>query len=163
MTDPNSRLLRAGWLLGVGLGGFIDGIVLHQLLQWHNMLSAKMPPIDLLSSKVNMFWDGVFHAAVWIITAFGVQQLWRAAVQAGPRLRGQGQRLFGSMLLGWASFNIVEGVVDHHMLGLHHVRDFVVYKLPWDLAFLGISVLLALIGWILVRRPSRPEYQDLNR
>jgi uncharacterized membrane protein len=26
-------------LLGIGLGGFFDGIVLHQILQWHHMLS----------------------------------------------------------------------------------------------------------------------------
>ena len=29
----------AGILLGVGLGGFFDGIVLHQLLQWHHMIT----------------------------------------------------------------------------------------------------------------------------
>ncbi len=27
-------------ILGVGLGGFVDGIVLHQVLQWHHMLSS---------------------------------------------------------------------------------------------------------------------------
>jgi uncharacterized membrane protein len=32
-------------LLGLGLGGFFDGIVLHQILQWHHMLSA-VKPID---------------------------------------------------------------------------------------------------------------------
>ena len=29
-----------GIILGVGLGGFVDGIVLHQVLQWHHMLSS---------------------------------------------------------------------------------------------------------------------------
>ena len=29
-----------GFLLGVGFGGFVDGIVLHQILQWHHMLTA---------------------------------------------------------------------------------------------------------------------------
>lgn len=29
-----------GIILGVGLGGFLDGIVLYQLLQWHHMLTS---------------------------------------------------------------------------------------------------------------------------
>ncbi|HSU48308.1 MAG TPA: DUF2243 domain-containing protein [Arthrobacter sp.] len=27
------------FLLGMGLGGFVDGILLHQLFQWHHMLT----------------------------------------------------------------------------------------------------------------------------
>jgi uncharacterized membrane protein len=33
-------------ILGVGLGGFVDGIVLHQVLQWHHLLSDGGPPDD---------------------------------------------------------------------------------------------------------------------
>jgi len=36
-------LIAAGTALGIGMGGFVDGIVLHQLMQVHNMLSAKYP------------------------------------------------------------------------------------------------------------------------
>jgi uncharacterized membrane protein len=28
--------ISAGILFGLGLGGFFDGIVLHQVLQWHH-------------------------------------------------------------------------------------------------------------------------------
>ena len=35
--------VAAGILFGLGLGGFVDGIVLHQLLQWHHMLSGWYP------------------------------------------------------------------------------------------------------------------------
>ncbi len=38
-TAPNSIRLP-GIVLGVGLGGFVDGILLHQLLQWHHMLTS---------------------------------------------------------------------------------------------------------------------------
>ena len=38
------RGIPAGILLGVGLGGFADGIALHQIAQWHNMGSAVLPP-----------------------------------------------------------------------------------------------------------------------
>jgi uncharacterized membrane protein len=29
-----------GLLMGIGLGGFVDGILLHQILQWHHMLTS---------------------------------------------------------------------------------------------------------------------------
>ena len=47
-------LVSSGILLGTGLGGFVDGIVLHQILQWHKMLSSKLPPNNLVAIKVNM-------------------------------------------------------------------------------------------------------------
>lgn len=147
--NPAAALVRAGLLLGIGLGGFFDGIVLHQLLQWHNMLSAKIPPVDLVAAKVNMFWDGVFHAAVWLVTLWGVVALWRASTDAD--LRGHGRRLAGAMLMGWALFNIVEGVIDHHLLDLHHVREFVVDKAPWDWGFLAASVAIGMAGAALLR------------
>ena len=31
---------RPAIVLGIGLGGFLDGIVLHQILQWHHMLTS---------------------------------------------------------------------------------------------------------------------------
>src|SRR5438105_12300202 len=71
-------LIAAGVLLGVGLGGFLDGIVLHQILQWHHMLSTPVPATDLVSLKVNMFWDGLFHAFTWAMTVAGLLCLWDA-------------------------------------------------------------------------------------
>jgi uncharacterized membrane protein len=38
------RATVAGILIGIGMGGFVDGIVLHQMAQWHNMLSNIVPP-----------------------------------------------------------------------------------------------------------------------
>ena len=61
MASPNTMALRrtplvaAGILLGAGLGGFVDGILLHQILQWHNMLSGQLPPDTLVRAKVNMY------------------------------------------------------------------------------------------------------------
>ena len=56
---------RAGIVLGIGLGGFVDGILLHQIMHWHNMGSSVVPPTTLETLKLNMRWDGLFHAAVW--------------------------------------------------------------------------------------------------
>ena len=69
----------AGLLLGIGLGGFVDGIALHQIAQWHNMLSARVPPTTMDAMTVNMTADGWFHAAVFTITLAGILLLYRAA------------------------------------------------------------------------------------
>src|SRR4051812_26426023 len=33
----------SGLLYGLGLGGFVDGILLHEVLQWHHMVSSEYP------------------------------------------------------------------------------------------------------------------------
>ena len=59
---------------------------------------------------------------------------------------------FGLVLAGWGVFNLVEGVVDHHLLGVHHVLDDVGAPLAWDLGFLAFGALLAAVGWLWHRR-----------
>jgi uncharacterized membrane protein len=138
-------------MLGVGLGGFLDGIVLHQMLQWHHMLTAHgdYPATTVAGLEVNTTWDGIFHAATWLATAAGLVLLWRAGRRgAGPR---SGRMFLGLLALGWGLFNLVEGVVDHHILRIHHVRDDVETRLPWDLGFLAVGALLVALGWWLFR------------
>ena len=148
-------VFRAGLLLGVGMGGFVDGILLHQILQWHNMLASQIPVVDLVSSKVNMFWDGLFHALTWLTTAAGLTLLWRAGARG--EVRGTGRGFIGALLAGWGLFNTVEGLIDHQWLGLHHVRPGL-HTLQWDIGFLVIGALQAVIGWGLMRAsPARPE------
>jgi uncharacterized membrane protein len=53
-----TRLVIAAVLLGVGLGGFFDGIVLHQILQWHHMISTPAPPDTLENLELNTLGDG---------------------------------------------------------------------------------------------------------
>src|ERR687894_30198 len=102
-------LIAAGTTLGIGLGGFLDGILFHQLLQLHNMLSARYPKtgVDaataLVNIEINMFWDGLFHAFTWALTALGLALLWRAVKRADVPL--QGRVLFGGMVFGWGLFN----------------------------------------------------------
>ena len=50
------------------------------------------------------------------------------------------------MLVGWGIFNLVEGLVDHHVLGIHHVRAGE-HQLAWDLGFLALGGALVLGGW----------------
>ncbi|HET7864357.1 MAG TPA: DUF2243 domain-containing protein, partial [Burkholderiaceae bacterium] len=94
-----------GVLLGVGLGGLLDGIVLHQVLQWHSMLSQRVPLRSLEALRLNMFWDGAFHAATWLVTVRGVVRLVQV-LRMQPQA-GRGRLVAGDALLGWGSFNVV--------------------------------------------------------
>jgi uncharacterized membrane protein len=145
----HASLKVPGIVLGLGLGGFVDGIVLHQILQWHNMLSdtARWPTTTVENMEANMLADGLFHAATWILVAAGLWLLWRALREGAP---GDGIELVGWMLAGWGVFNVVEGIVDHLILGIHHVREGG-SELAWDLGFLAFGLALILAGWLLVR------------
>jgi uncharacterized membrane protein len=135
-------------MIGGGMGGFVDGILFHQILQWHNMLSAIRPPTDLVAMKYNMLWDGVFHALVWCLTACGVLRLWSAV---GRGTRSSAMTFPSGALIGWGTFNFVEGMVNHQMLGLHHVYPSE-YQTLWDVAFLCSGIVLLLTGVVLSRR-----------
>ncbi len=147
---------RPNFLLGLGLGGFADGIALHQIAQWHNMGSAVLPPHTMEAMKQNMLWDGLFHAGTWLITLAGVWLLWHDARHGAVRRA----RIFGGqMLMGWAAFNLVEGIIDHHLLNLHHVRDLPEHVPAYDWAFLLIGgVLMGAIGWMMSREPPTPVH-----
>jgi uncharacterized membrane protein len=145
--------VRAGVLLGIGLGGFFDGIVLHQLLQWHHMLtSAGYPGTSVHNLRVDTFWDGLFHLFTYICVGVGVAILWRAA--RATHGRWPGKLLAGSMLLGFGGFNLVEGLVDHHLLGIHHVNETVAPSqwIYWDMGFLLWGALMFAAGWWLLAR-----------
>jgi uncharacterized membrane protein len=140
------RLWTAGTVLGIGLGGFVDGIVLHQILQWHNMGSAVLPPVTLEAMHANMTWDGLFHAATWAMTFLGVWMLW----VEGQSTAETSRVLAGQLILGWGVFNLVEGIIDHHLLNIHHVRDLPVHVPLYDWAFLAVGgVLFIVIGWVM--------------
>lgn len=137
----------AGMVLGIGMGGFVDGILFHQILQIHNMLSARIPTDVLVGAKVNMVWDGLFHAAVWMTTAIGIILLWRTTGRAD--IRCSGRAFAGALLTGWGLFNVVEGIIDHHILNLHHVYERAGQSV-WDWLFLAFGVALISGGWLLM-------------
>lgn len=161
---PQGRSHRAGLVLGVGLGGFVDGIALHQIAQWHNMGSARVPPTTMEAMRRNMAWDGWFHVATLAFTIVGLYLL-LADARRGRRLPSP-RELTGELLLGWGIFNLVEGVIDHHLLQLHHVRDLPVHRPVYDWLFLAIGgVGLLVVGWWLARSPAsapRPASHEVG-
>ena len=148
--EAASRPRGPGILLGIGLGGFLDGIVLHQILQWHHMLTSEgsYPDTTVAGLETNTLWDGLFHAATWVAVAVGLYILWRRTT--GWRWAISGRALLGWMLVGWGLFNLVEGIVDHHILTIHHVRAGA-NQTAWDLAFLAFGAVLVIGGWALAR------------
>ncbi len=148
-----SPLIRSGILIGVGMGGFVDGIVLHQILQWHEMLSHKLPPDTLENKSINMFWDGLFHAFTWIVTAIGIALLWKVA-QRNDVLKST-TTFLGSLWLGWGLFNVVEGIIDHQILRIHIVKENSVNPEMWNLGFLAVSVVMMIFGWMMIKNGIR--------
>lgn len=153
-TAMNRRpLISAGTLLGIGMGGFVDGIVLHQMLQVHNMLSAKRPKDSIVNMEVNMFWDGLFHSFTWVMTALGIWMLWRAVTRRDVPMSGK--TLFGAMVFGWGLFNLVEGFIDHHVLHIHHVVERLGVSV-WDWLFVGVGgVGFIVLGWAIINSAQR--------
>ncbi|WP_392532957.1 DUF2243 domain-containing protein [Nostoc sp. C117] len=149
--NRRTPLILAGIVLGLGLGGFLDGILLHQLLQWHHMLSNIRPLTNVANEDLNMLWDGLFHAFDWVVTVVGIILLWRAGGR--DDVPWSSQTFIGSILIGAGLFDLVEGLIDHQILGIHHVKPGP-NQLVWDLGFLAFGALLAVIGWIMIKKES---------
>ncbi|MFD5825963.1 DUF2243 domain-containing protein [Lentzea sp. NPDC060358] len=137
------RVDRAALVLGLGIGGFVDGIVIHQLLGWHHMLSGWYPVGDV---HLMMVGDGLFHLLCLLLVLLGVGLLNRRPPLPNPVLAG-------GILTGWGVFNLVEGVVDHLVLGIHHVRHGP-GQLLYDIAFLVVGAVLVVAG-VLTSRAHR--------
>jgi uncharacterized membrane protein len=148
--------LSAGILLGLGMGGFFDGIVLHQILQWHHMATSAGYPADSLSNlKFNTMLDGLFHAGTYLFTAAGLLLLWQRARK--PHFLWSAKLLAASVLMGFGVFNLIEGVVDHHILSLHHVNETVSRDqwIYWDVGFLLSGAAMLIGGWMMLSH--RPQ------
>jgi len=146
---PFSRWLgSAGYALGFGLGGFFDGILLHQILQWHHLLSG------LDQAKLNIrtliLWDGVFHALMYVIAIAGLWCLWQARREFA--VPGPDRRLLANAALGFGVWHLVDAILAHWILGLHRIRMDVEYPLIWDLFWLCIFGIVPLAIGLIVRR-----------
>ncbi|MFD1825447.1 MULTISPECIES: DUF2243 domain-containing protein [Mumia] len=157
-ADRPPSLVLPGMVLGAGLGGFVDGILLHQILQWHHMLTSTgtanidLPPYPadtVHGLEINTLWDGIFHATTWLLVLTGLALLYSRVQHSRGRVWAS-RALWGWVLVGFGVFNLVEGTVNHHLLGIHHVRSGP-HELEWDLGFLALGAILVLVGWLLQR------------
>lgn len=147
------RLPWAGALVGFALSGFFDGILLHQVLQWHHLLSGLDGPgwEDL---RLQVLADGLFHVFMYVVAAVGLGLLvrWRECLQAP----GSQRRLLAAALTGFGAWHLLDAVLSHWWLGLHRIRMDTAQPLLWDLGWLTAFGLLPLLAaWRLRRRPGR--------
>lgn len=142
------RLLVVGALvLGFGAGGLVDGIVLHQVLQWHNLVSDVEPRTTVQGLERNVCWDGAFHAVAAALAALGVGLTWRGGPVQRP-LRS----VLGLVLVGWGAFHVVDQVLFHLLLGLHDIRDAAEHPGLYNWGFFAAGLGLAAVGAVLERR-----------
>jgi uncharacterized membrane protein len=139
-------LFWPGVLVGVGIAGTLDEVILHQLLGWHHFYDRSTATAGLVS-------DGIFHLFSTAVLVLGAIQLVerRRASPDPPRLALAG------ILLGAGCFNLYDGTIQHKLLRLHQIRPAAPNDLPYDLVFLTIAAALALSGALLLRRTRQPS------
>jgi len=140
--EPTRLALRAGLILGVGVVGTLDQVVLHEMLQWHTFYVHT-------TQYWRLFIDGIFHVVTASLLCLGAALLWewrhRLSVVRDARALAAG------ILFGMGGFQLFDGIVDHKVLQLHPVREGVDSLLPYDAAFLAVAVALLLVGWLIWR------------
>ncbi|QGQ95223.1 DUF2243 domain-containing protein [Paenibacillus psychroresistens] len=139
-TNTNTKnLFISAFILGLGFMGSLDGIVFHQFLQWHHV-------IDHQNHRIELFSDGVFNLVVTLLLVFACIKIFRDALH--NRIGFSWRIFIGSIIVGAGSFNLFEGLIDHQILGLHHVRSNSPNWFIYDIGYLISGVLLIIIGTI---------------
>lgn len=135
------RVVLSGFLFGCGIAAaLIDLFIFHLGLQWHHFYDLSTPEIALLA-------DGIFHAFGWFITVAGLFLL------ADLRRRGPlpWARWVGAVVLGVGSFQLLDGVLNHKILGIHQIR-YGVDLLLYDVVWIGSACVMILIGLVVLWR-----------
>lgn len=129
------RSVASGVLMGIGVAGFIDETIFHQILHWHHFYDKGTAVAGLMS-------DGFFHAGSWICVVAGIFMF--ADLQR--RLATVPKRVWAGALLGWGGFQVYDGLFQHKVLGLHQIRyhvDVLPYDLVWNIAG-GVGILIGI-------------------
>lgn len=145
------KTAHARWsvVVGFALGGFFDGILLHQILQWHHLLSL-VPAVG--SIRLQVLWDGYFHALMYVVALLGLWGLWRNRAESD----GQAAVLLGGISTGFGLWHVVDNVLSHWLLGIHRIKLDSPNPLLWDLLwFCAFGVLPMAFGWMMLHRRRR--------
>ena len=118
-SAPRAALILPSAIIGVGLSGFFDGILLHQVLQWHHLLSL-VPGEPFRDVGTQILADGLFHVVMYLITALGLWLLWRR--RAAVDEPGSWRSVAGGGLLGFGLWNVADVGLFHWILGIHRIR-----------------------------------------
>ena len=147
--EPSRSLLWPAVLVGIGVAGTLDEIVLHQLLRWHHLY-------DRGSQAAGLIADGLFHlgsTATLVIGLVLLMRRWRT----GP---GPLRQATAGILLGAGGFNLYDGTIQHKLLGLHQDRARAPNNLPYDLVFISVAAVMLLAGLLLLRVAGSPRAEQ---
>lgn len=136
----SARNLGSGFLFGLGLVGFIDEAVFHQLLHWHHFYDKATSDIGLVS-------DGLFHAFSWFATIASSFML----ADVHRRHAFWPKRWIGGVLLGGGIFQLYDGIVQHKWMQLHQIRYNVDIR-PYDWIWNVIAAIMIIVGIFLTVR-----------
>lgn len=152
--DRPPSITLPGLLLGAGFGGLLDGVVLHQILQWHHLLSSDTccPTTTVRGLEANTLADGLFHLATILLLCLGAALL-RSRSRGRDVRSWTGRQLLGLVLQGWGLFNVIEGLVNHQLLGIHHVRVGP-HEAAYDAGFLVLGATLMALGHLVRSRAA---------
>jgi uncharacterized membrane protein len=146
--------VTGGLLLGVSLGGLFDGILLHQVLQWHHLLSL-LESQSVQDIRVQIMADGLFHVLMYVLVCVGLLLLWRAN---RSHLQARASALLGITLLGFGIWQFVDVILFHWIIRIHRIRVDVDNPLVWDVGWIiifGVPAVAASL-WILSRGRKQP-------
>jgi len=150
--STSRRLRRASLLLGFAMGGFFDGIFLHQILQWHHLLSGiQTGALGSLAAQVAA--DGAFHAVMYVIATLGLIELCRARMGSAS---SDARPPSGLFWIGFGVWHIIDAVLSHWITGIHRVKMDADSPLIWDIAWVVVFGIVPLLyGWYtrIHRRP----------
>lgn len=136
-------------LIGISFGGFLDGILFHQILQWHSLLSSVDRP-GFGDTRFRMMVDGIFHAGMYLVAVSGVYLFWKG-LKSHPEATIPPP---GAMMLtGFGVWHVLDAIINHWLLGLHHIKEDQ-YWLLWDVIFFIAGVICVAIGISLRRAQS---------
>ncbi|WP_235872311.1 DUF2243 domain-containing protein [Siminovitchia acidinfaciens] len=113
----------------------VDGIFFHQILQWHSVYMQTNRFNQIVS-------DGLFHLFVTIVIFIGAIILWKSDPSDSKNNKFT---FFSGIFLGAGLFNFIEGILNHHILQIHHVKPGP-NQLLFDILFDISGVILIIIG-----------------
>jgi uncharacterized membrane protein len=153
-------VLFTGVLIGIGIAGFLDETIFHQLLQWHTFYWATDQHGRILS-------DGLFHLFSTLLLLWGLLRVWRG--RAGWRATS-GSIMIAGILMGAGGFNLYDGIIQHAILHFHLVNEHVCplhithgnntlancpqdipYEVVWDL----VAFIILATGFLFWREQRR--------
>jgi uncharacterized membrane protein len=149
-------VIFTGVLLGIGIVGFIDESIFHQLLQWHNFYWATDQRGRILS-------DGLFHVGSTLLLLWGALRLWR---DRASWTAAHSRAIVAGILIGAGGFNTYDGVVQHVILHFHLVNEHVCKvandpnnsimncqaDIPYEVVWILVGAIILGSGVVLARR-----------